>query len=685
MKKFYILLLIPMALLLSQCKQNPATTEQKATTQFISKATADIIIADLVKKGGEANKTLIEKGVNQVAALWTAKDGNEKDFKEFCLKNYFSTPDMKEKEFRHIATNFETLFGYFNRISLDLKRPMALDLGETYPIDEIFAAYEPSSHFADDFFTNKLGFIIGLNFPYFTLSEKEALGAKWSRLEWAYARLGDQFTTRVPADIIQKSSDAVSAADNYISGYNIYVGNLLDDKGKTHFPKEMKLLTHWNLRDEIKANYNKTDEGLTKQKMIYQVMLRIIDQSIPDSVINNPAFQWNPVTNKLFKDGKEIAATPEPDKRYEMLLNNYKAMKAVDPFTPMYPTFIQRSFDAGMEIPVDQVEKLFTEFCSSPEVKQVGALISKRLGRTLEPFDIWYDGFKARSSMDQEKLDKMTRAKYPNTEAVEKDIPNILVKLGFKADKAKEIASHITVDPARGSGHAWGAQMKGDKAHLRTRIGKNGMDYKGYNIAIHELGHNVEQTISLYMVDNYMMAGVPNTAFTEAFAFTFQKHDLEILGIKDNDPNKEHLAALDNFWMSYEIMGVSLVDMKVWKWLYEHPDATPAQLKETVISIAKEVWNKYYAEVLGVKDCPILAIYSHMIDNPLYLSNYPVGHLIDFQLDGWFKGKNFADEAVRIYSAGRLIPQLWMKNAVGSEISIKPLIDATDAALKVLN
>ncbi|HZX62265.1 MAG TPA: hypothetical protein VFE66_03550, partial [Bacteroidales bacterium] len=324
------------------------------------------------------------------------------------------------------------------------------------------------------------------------------------------------------------------------------------------------------------------------------------------------------------------------------------------------------------------------DFCSSPEVKQVGALISKRLSRPLQPFDIWYDGFKARSSMDQEKLDKITKAKYPNTEAVEKDIPNILVKLGFKADKAKEIASHITVDPARGSGHAWGAQMKGDKAHLRTRVGKDGMDYKGYNIAVHELGHNVEQTISLYMVDNYLMAGVPNTAFTEAFAFTFQKHDLNLLGIKDNDPNKEHLAALDNFWMSYEIMGVSLVDMKIWKWLYEHPDATPAQLKETVISTAKEVWNKYYADVLGVKDCPILAIYSHMIDSPLYLSNYPVGHLIDFQLDGWFKGKNFADEAMRIYSAGRLIPQQWMKNAVGSEISITPLIEAADAALKVV-
>ena len=683
MKKSTILLLLPLAFSLSQCKQKESS-EQKATTQFIQKATTDSVSAKLTKQYGEAGKARLEKGLNQCAALWTEKDGTAKGFEDFCLKNFINNPVQLENVFKRVSNNFESLFGHFNMISLDLKRAMHLDIGEMYDMDLMFGAYEPGAHFNDDFFSNKIAYVVALNFPFYSLKEKEELGPKWTRLEWAYARLGDLFTSRVPAEITQKAADALTAADNYISGYNIFVGNLLDNNGKTHFPKEMKLLSHWNLRDEIKANYNKTEEGLTRQKMIYEVMLHIIKQDIPDSVINNPNFQWNPYSNKLSKEGKEIASKPEPDTRYEVLLNNFKAMKAVDQYTPMFPTYIQRSFDAGMEIPQEQVEKLFTELCSSPEVKQVGALISKRLGRPLQPFDIWYDGFKARSSMDQTLLDKTTKAKYPNTVAFEKDIPNMLVKLGFKPDKASEIASHITVDPARGSGHAWGAAMKGDKAHLRTRVGKEGMDYKGYNIAVHEFGHNVEQTISLYYVDNYMMSGVPNTAFTEAFAFTFQKHDLDLLGIKDNDPNKEHLAALDNFWMSYEIMGVSLVDMKVWKWLYENPDATKEQLKETVIKTAIEVWNQYYADVLGIKDSPILAIYSHMIDNPLYLSNYPVGHLIDFQLDGFLKGKSFADEAIRIYSAGKLIPQLWMKNAVGSEISIKPLLDATDKALTVV-
>ena len=52
----------------------------------------------------------------------------------------------------------------------------------------------------------------------------------------------------------------------------------------------------------------------------------------------------------------------------------------------------------------------------------------------------------------------------------------------------------------------------------------------------------------------------------------------------------------------------------------QNPDATPAQLKEEYKDIAIETWNTYFAPVLGVKDSPILAIYSHMIDAPLYLA-----------------------------------------------------------------
>jgi hypothetical protein len=141
----------------------------------------------------------------------------------------------------------------------------------------------------------------------------------------------------------------------------------------------------------------------------------------------------------------------------------------------------------------------------------------------------------------------------------------------------------------------------------------------------------VEQTLSLYYVDHYMLNGVPNTAFTEALAFVFQKRDLGLLGYPQQiDTN----TTLDIIWGCYEIMGVSLVDMYVWQWLYENPEATPALLKEAVLEKAREVWNKWYEPVLGQHDSPILAIYSHMKNSPMYclISARPI---IEFQLEDY--------------------------------------------------
>jgi hypothetical protein len=100
--------------------------------------------------------------------------------------------------------------------------------------------------------------------------------------------------------------------------------------------------------------------------------------------------------------------------------------------------------------------------------------------------------------------------------------------------------------------------------------------------------------------------------------------------------------------------------------------------------IARDVWNSYNADVCGTRDQPILAIYSHMIDYPLYLSAYPIGRLIDFQIERHIEGKNLAQEIQRMLVSGRVLPQQWMKQAVGKEISAEPLLTATDEALQAI-
>ncbi|PLX09692.1 MAG: hypothetical protein C0596_01340 [Marinilabiliales bacterium] len=570
-------------------------------------------------------------------------------------------------------------------MTIKLMEPLHLDMGDIHYVDEIMGSYSPSSHLTEDLFNNKMAFYIALNFPSYSLKEKTENAENWTRRDWAYARMGDMFISRVPADLQQNAAVISTNADTYIADYNIYMGKLVNDNMETLFPEDLVLITHWGLRDELKSNYN-AENGFEKQQMIYNVMLDIINQDIPQEVINSGDYIWNPVSNKVYDNGQEMSFTTEPFTRYEHLLHNFKALSAMDKYNPVYPTYIDRAYYESMEISKEDIEALFIEFITSPEIAEIAKLIKTRLGRDLQPYDIWYDGFKARTNINEEDLNKITRRKYPNPQAFENDIPRMLVDLGWSRAKAQEIANKISVDPARGAGHAWGSEMKGDNAHLRTRIPAEGMDYKGYNIATHELGHNVEQTLTLYDIDYYMLKGVPNTAFTEAIAFLFQANDLKLLGQSNNGNSEEAeaLAALDNCWSAYEIMGVSLLDMYVWEWMYAHPDADPKELQEAVVNIAIEVWNEYYYPVFGIKDSPILAIYSHMITSPLYLANYPVGHLIEFQIEQYVKDRQFADEVTRMLLQGQIIPQEWMKGAVGREISGEPTLKAVDHALEII-
>ena len=627
------------------------------------------VIAGLSVKNPD-NQTLIEKGVKQTARLWQKQDGTVDEFIRFCMENYISDPSEKEAIFLKISDYLEAIWGNFNEMSLQLQKNIHEATGPLLKIDEQFAAYDPSTHFSDDMYANKLAFFITLNFPEYSLEEKESL--ENNRLNWAYARLGDMFTSRVPAELQQAVAKANSDADVYIANYNIYAGHLLDESGKKIFPENMVLLSHWNLRDEIKANYNKGETGLNKQRTIYEAMKRIISQEVPKEVVNSGDYDWNPYSNQAYQSGKTITGNAEETTRYEVLLNSFKALKAIDPYAGK--SYIERSFSENMEVSVDDAEKLFRDYLSAPEMKRVGEIVASRLNRELQAFDIWYDGFKLRSSLNEDSLSNITRALYPDAQAMKKDLPNILEKLGFTEERARYLAEKIDVDAARGSGHAWGAVWKKQNAHLRTRIPDEGMDYKGYNIAVHELGHNVEQTISLYDVDYYLLNGVPNTAFTEALAFVFQKRDLDILGINNETSGENNLDVLDKAWSLHEIAGVSLLDISVWKWLYENPDATSTQLKEAVIRLSKEIWNEYYAPIFGVKDEPVLAIYSHAISYPLYLSAYAFGQIIEFQLEQYLQGKNFAQEVDRIYRLGRLTPNQWILQATGKSLSVEPLL-----------
>src|SRR2546430_2006653 len=341
--------------------------------------------------------------------------------------------------------------------------------------------------------------------------------------------------------------------------------HVLAPGGKRIFPAGVRLLAHWNLRDQIKADYAEKDRalGLERQRLIRAAMERIVDQSIPKAVIDDPRVDWDPQANavtlspggeveaeKMKAQGKRPAQPSasnerEPDTRYAVILADFQAARRTDQDSPLAPTEIDRRFNFDREIPEKRAEELLQSIVSSPLVPRVAALIRARLGRPLEPHDVWYSGFLPRARHPEEELNSLTRARYPTAAAYKKDVPRL----------------------------------------------------------------------------------------PEALAFTFQNRDLELLGLEKPDPQSERLRVLNDFWATWEIAGVGLVDLGVWRYMYAHPQATPAELREATLRIARDLWDLRYAKVLGAKGSGLLAIYSHMVANFLYLPDYPIGHLVAFQLE----------------------------------------------------
>jgi hypothetical protein len=648
----------------------------------------------LVAAHGVAVRPRAGRGVRQVAGLWRDEDGDAAAFEAFVQQYFVADAARRDTLFRRMDGLHEQLDGSLLGVQLAFRWQTDLDLGPVEPWDELFAGYDPAAHVNDDFFANKLAFVVLLNFPLATLEEKLRDGPQWTPQQWAEARLADRYARRVPAAVAQQVAAAYAAADSYIASYNIWMHQLLDERGARLFPAGQRLITHWNLRDELKAQYS-ADDGLPRQRLIAEVMERIVTQTIPAAVIDNPQVDWAPRANTVVPTtvaggespdpGVPASAEREPDTRYARLLDVYRAVRLADPYSPAAPTHIARRFEEDRELPEARVEQMLVDVLASPLGLRVARLIETRLGRPLEPFDLWYNGFRPRGAYTEAELDAITRRRYPTPAAFAADIPDILVGLGFTPERAQYLAGKIEVDPARGAGHAWGAARRGDKARLRTRVGADGMDYKGYNIAVHELGHNVEQTFSLYDVPFAALEGVPNTAFTEALAFVFQERDLELLGLATPDATSDAYAVLDDFWGAREIAGVALVDMRVWRWMYAHPQATPAELREATLQIARDVWNEHFAALFGRRDVVLLAIYSHMISNGLYLPDYPLGIMIALQIKQQVQRTgSLGSEFERMSRLGRLTPDLWMQRATGAPVGPEALLAATGAALETV-
>jgi hypothetical protein len=74
-----------------------------------------------------------------------------------------------------------------------------------------------------------------------------------------------------------------------------------------------------------------------------------------------------------------------------------------------------------------------------------------------------------------------------------------------------------------------------------------------------------------------------------------------------------------------------------------------------------------------------------MVGYALYLPAYPIGHLVQYQLEEHLSQcatqEEWAKEYTRIYQQGCLTPDAWMRGAVGKPMSVEPILTAVKEAI----
>jgi hypothetical protein len=659
----------------------PATAEAAAPVTISLTDASARATAALVAKHGEAQRAAIESGVARVASRWSAADGDAAAFEAFCTKYFVSDAAERTRLLARLEGALEQIDGHLYEMRRTLRRHHDLRGDEFAGVDDILAQFDPSPDLSEQLYKQKVAHLALLNFPKPTLATMLKDGPSWDDSGWAAARVALNFGPRVPVALADRARKRSFEAGKFVADFHVPVGGMVDANGKRWFEGDRKLIAHWLVREEIKAGYGDPD-GVHKQRALSWVMARHIDGTIPARVMSGEDKRdWNPAKNTVAGgDPGELLGLV----RYEHWIANFRMAREFDPLYPDEPTAIARKFALEREMPETEVEQLMISLLEAPVRKDLAAFLSKKLGRPLEAFDIYFDDVV--EAKPATEMNAAVKARFANVKELEAKLPTVLRELGFSDKDADFLGTHIRVEVCKGAGHAMRPYLTGYGAWLRTSSLDAELGWDGFDTAMHELGHNLEQLCSTYFVSRPALRGVPNTACTEAFAFLYQALAKRVLGLEDAAAAQRQFAvdSVATMLSACQIAGPSLLELRAWRWLYANPNATAAQLRDEVLRIADDLWTRYYQRDFGPDNYRILAAYQHMIAHPLYLPDYTLGHMMSHQIRSYMRGKDLAGETKRITSLGCLTPDLWMRRAVGGPVSADPLARDAAAGLPLL-
>jgi len=642
-------------------------TETETDVQKSAKQTA---VAALVKARGKKFAADIERGVKYCALVWDWKKSDADAFVAFCGKQYVPPGKARSNLLRRLDESLHLVSGSFNAVSKVLRRGMDIADVELTPAEELIGAFTAGTHLDEDYRVFNIAALAQLNFG------TDDLTPPTTREAWAARRLSNIGRTAIPAELLAESSKRQADVDRFVTSFNIHLDKIDYADPTVKFPKDTIRISHWGLRDFM-TSLSGQENALPRQRAIRDLMRRVVDGEIPRNIIDKPAARWRQADNTVVENGKSTPAEMTGALRWAKFKDVYDIQRKIDPHT-RYGSIIDNKFKIEREIPEEKVVKILEDILSAPEAESVARYVEKQLGRKLEPHDIYFKRFQ--SGAKKAPLTYDIRKRYPNAAALTKAIPGILVRLGFKKDRAEWIGSKIRVDNSRSAGHAWGPGISSDISLLRVRVDKGGINEEEFGTFMHELGHCTEQVLTTFEMDYKSLWSVPNTAFTEGFAFTFQDKADFILGRKttlDAD-----VTVMQRFWEVFEITGPALTEIRFFHWLYANPDATAEDMHRAIRRIGNEVWAQFYARIFGKEGHGLMSVYSHILWCAFYLADYSMGYVIAYQVRKYLATRKFAPEMERLCALGCIYPEQWMKAAVGQNISATPLLEDVRKACK---
>src|ERR1700688_4849872 len=208
---------------------------------------AERIVERLLRRHGAGQEDRIRRGVEQVAARWWPEDGDAEDLGSFGGPAFQSDTAELERSFRRLEEVMEQVDGHLHEVRRELMGPIEIDRGPAAPataVDALLVHLDLAPHVDEDLFRQRIAGFALLNFPVHPLRQRLAESAAWDRDAWARSAMMDRFACRVPAAATQAANRVATAAEEYVSTYNIRLDRLRTASGERPLPEGLRLIRH---------------------------------------------------------------------------------------------------------------------------------------------------------------------------------------------------------------------------------------------------------------------------------------------------------------------------------------------------------------------------------------------------------------------------------------------------------